>query len=100
LESAKRVVVVSDRVNAPLFRSVGLHVVEASSQAEAEAALKRAPAEDAAIVIVLKHLVEDEDALRRAAEQAGVTLLVLPTLWAKAEPINVERILAKALGLG
>jgi len=100
LEEAKRVLVVSDRVNAPLFRSVGLRVVEAGGQAEAEAALKRAPAEGAALVIVLKHLVEDEDRLRKAAERAGVTLLILPTLWAKAEPINVERLLAKALGLG
>ncbi len=95
-----RVVVVSDGVNAPLFRSVGFPVREASSQAEVEAALEAEARRGAALVIVLKHLVEDEDALRRRAEKAGVPVLILPTLWAKAEPINVERILAKALGLG
>ncbi len=95
-----RVVVVSDRVNAPLFRSVGLKVYEAEGQDEVLAKVRSAASENAALVIVLKHLLEDEEAFQRQVERLGVTVLVLPTLWAKAEPINVEKILARALGLG
>lgn len=97
-----RVIVVSDEVNAPLFKSVGLTVLEALNQRQVvdsiAYAVKSYP--DVRVAIVLKHLVEDEDSLRRSAEGYGVTLLILPTRWAKAEPINVDKLLVKALGFG
>jgi len=97
-----RILVVADRYNSTLFKSAGLTVVEADSQEkiieEVRYAFQRL--RDIALVIVLKHLVEDEDSLRKALEDLGVPLLVLPTRWAKAEPINVEKLLAKALGFG
>ena len=97
-----RILVVADKYNSTLFRSAGLTVVEADSQEkvveEVRFAFQRR--RDIALIIVLKHLVEDEDSLRKALESLGVPLLVLPTRWAKAEPINVEKLLAKALGFG
>ncbi len=96
------VIVVADRPNKPLFRSVGAIVYEAEKQEDAARAVRSAVREnpDAALVIVLKHLVEDEDSFRDSLGDVGVPVLILPTRWAKAEPINVDRILAKALGLG
>ena len=94
------VLVVSDDVNAPLFRSVGLEVETVGGPEEVPRVLRASASKGYALVIVLKHLVEDEDGLKREATRLGVPLLVLPTLKARAEPINVEKILAKALGLG
>ena len=102
MSSAGRIVAVADKVNAPLFRSVGITVYEASSQEEAigavQRALQREP--DAVLVVVLKHLVEDEEQFRRSLGETRVPVLVLPTRWARAEPINVEKLLARALGIG
>lgn len=97
-----RILVVSDEVSAPLFKSVGLTVREASDQKKVIEAVEQAFREysDVSLIIVLKHLVEDEDDLRRKLEKYGVTLLILPSKWAKAEPINVDKLLAKALGFG
>ncbi|MCE4626065.1 MAG: hypothetical protein F7C82_01990 [Desulfurococcales archaeon] len=97
-----RVLVIADEVNAPLFRSVGLTVYEARDQKQVVETVDFAmkSLHDVSLIIVLKHLVEDEDSLRKSLEKYGVTLLILPTRWAKAEPINVDKLLAKALGLG
>ncbi len=94
------VLVVSDDVNAPLFRSVGLNVEIVGGPSEVLGAVKASASQGYALVIVLKHLVEDEDELKKEATKLGIPLLVLPTLQARAEPINVDKILAKALGLG
>ena len=96
-----RVVVIGDRVNLPLFRSVGLEVEEAVGDNRVIAELERiAGRQDISLVIILKHVVEDIDKVVEKAEELGIPTLILPTLWAPAEKINVERLLAKALGLG
>lgn len=97
-----RILVVADEINAPLFRSVGLTVYEARDQKQVVETVDFAmkSLHDVSLIIVLKHLVEDEDSLRKSLEKYGVTLLILPTRWAKAESINVDKLLAKALGLG
>ena len=97
-----RVLVIGDRINLPLFRSVGMETVEAGRPEDVIREI-RAAAErgDVALVIVLKHVAgKREDDIVRAAEEAGVPVLVLPTPWAPAEKINVEKLLARALGLG
>lgn len=94
------VAVIGDRLSLPLFRMVGMKVLEANSQGEAEEAVRRAAQAGSKIVVVLKHVVSDEERLREEAAKEGVTLLVLPTKWSKAEPINVEKLLMEALGLG
>lgn len=94
------VVVVGDKETLPLFRMIGMDVVEANDQRSAEEAVRQAASKGTRLIIVLKHLVSDEDSLRKVARQYDATLLVLPTKWAKSEPINIEKLLAEALGLG
>ncbi len=97
-----RILIAADRFNATLFRSAGLTVVEAENQDEVvrEVILAARKYRDIALIIVLKHLVDEEDKLRKSLEDIGKPILILPTRWAKAEPINVEKLLAKALGFG
>lgn len=95
-----KVMVIGDEPSIPLFRMMGMSVLKATNQAEAEEAVKRAVEQGYGLIIVLKHVVSDEDRLREIASKGGAVLLVLPTKWSKAEPINIEKLLAQALGLG
>ena len=95
-----RLSVIGDRQSLTLFRMVGASTYEVQPGGDVEETVRKAAREGSRLVIVLKHVVTDEEKLRRVADQEGVTLLVLPTKWAKAEPINVEKLLMEALGLG
>ena len=96
-----RVVVIGDRVNLPLFRSVGLEVEEAVGDSRVIAELERVSSRpDVSLVIILKHVVDNIDKVIEKAEELGTPILILPTPWSPAEKINVEKLLAKALGLG
>lgn len=96
-----KVAVVGDRMSIPLFRSVGMPVEEAEDQKGAVEKVKSlASRGDIGLVIVLKHLVEDEDSFKKAVDGLGIPVLILPTKWSKAEPVNVDKLVAKALGLG
>jgi len=94
-----RILVVGDKLNLPLFRSAGLSVREAENEEEVLEAIRSAP-RDTGLVIVLKHVVRDPTRVVKEAEKTGLPVLVLPTPWSPAEKINVEKLLAKALGLG
>ncbi len=98
--SETRVIVIGDEQSIPLFRMMGMSVLKATNQSEAEEAVKRAVEQGYGLIIVLKHVVSDEERLRELASERGSVLLVLPTRWSKAEPINIEKLLAQALGLG
>ncbi|MEB3780936.1 MAG: hypothetical protein GSR85_12035 [Desulfurococcales archaeon] len=96
-----RIAVVGDKYNIPLFRSSGLTVVEAYTQTDAiRRVLELNNRADVGLIIVLKHIIGDEDEFRRMIKDVEKPVLVLPTKWARAEPINVDKLLAKALGLG
>lgn len=96
-----RVLVVGDRDTLPLFRAIGARVVEAANADEALEALRREAARgDIAVAIVLKHVVGDEDEFRSRAAGLGVPVLVLPSKWAEAKPVDVNKLVARALGLG
>ena len=97
--SEGRIVVIGDRHTLPLFRAAGLAVAEAYSSSEAVEVMRR-EAHGTGLFIVLKHIVDDEEALRREAEKLGVQLLVLPTKWAPPKPLRVEELIARALGVG
>ncbi|MFP3227688.1 MAG: V-type ATP synthase subunit F [Caldisphaera sp.] len=92
--------VIGDRESANLFKLAGIPIINAYNQKEAEDALKKAKEKGASLVVVLKHVVNDENSLRILANSLNLTLLVLPTKWSKAEPINIDKLLAKALGMG
>ena len=97
----RKLAVIADRANIPLFKSVGAVTVEASSEEEALRAVESlASRPDVGLVIVLRHIIEDEEEFRRKAEAAGVPILVLPTRWSRVEPINVDKLIARALGMG
>lgn len=99
--SRGKMLAIVDRETSPLFKSIGAITVEVSSWDEVVSAVESGASKHGArIVLVLKHLVEDEDSLRSRAERAGVTLLVLPSVQAKAEPIDVNKLIARALGFG
>lgn len=95
-----RLFVIGDRESTNIFRLAGIPAIEAYNQKEAEEGIKKAKDKGASLAIVLKHIVSDENSLRKIANSLNVTLLVLPTKWAKAEPINIDKMLAKALGMG
>ncbi|MGC9071183.1 MAG: V-type ATP synthase subunit F [Acidilobus sp.] len=98
--SETKVLVIGDEQSLPLFRMIGLSVMPASSQAEAEEVVRKGVQQGYSLIVVLKHIVTDEEKLRRIASEGGAVLLTLPTKWSKAEPINIEMLLAQALGLG
>jgi V/A-type H+-transporting ATPase subunit F len=101
LSSNGIVVVMGDRVNLPLFRSIGLEGYEVRDDGDVIEGLKvLAGRKDVSLVIVLKHVIKDEQKIVEEAQKIGIPILVLPTLWAPAEKVNVEKLLAKALGLG
>lgn len=95
----RRVVVIGDRDTLPLFRTAGFTVAEAYSTSEALEAMK-GMAGEAALFIVLKHVVDDEERLRREAAALGAPVVVLATKWAPGKPLRVEELIAKALGMG
>ncbi len=98
-EEGRKVVVIGDRDTLPLFRTAGLAVAEAYSTSEAVEVMRR-EAGNTALFIVLKHIVDDEERLRREASKLGVQVLILATKWAPAKPMRVEELIAKALGIG
>lgn len=96
-----KVAVVGDRDTLPLFRSAGFLVYEAESQGDAYRAVSRAASRgDVVLIIVLKHVLSDPESFKSEASRHGVPVFVLPTRWSPGEPINVERLLARALGVG
>ncbi len=94
-----KILVIGDKLNLPLFRSTGIHVEEADNSDEIVRILKNYNGR-INLAIVLKHTVDDQDKVLKTAEELDIPLLILPTLWSPAEKINVEKLLAKALGLG
>ncbi|GBF09330.1 putative V-type ATP synthase subunit F [Aeropyrum pernix] len=96
-----RILAIVDRETAPLFMGVGASVVEVAGSEEVLDAIRRSVVENGVrIVLVLKHLVGDEESLRREADRLGVTLLIIPSMGEKAEPIDVKKLIARALGFG
>ena len=98
---AGSVVVVGDRDTLPLFKAAGARVAEAYSEEDALKAVREAAASgDAAVIIVLKHVIGDEESFREKVRGLGVPVLILPTRRAEARPVDVNRLIARALGIG
>ncbi len=96
-----RILVIGDEETLPLFRSIGATTREAKGDSEVAGILRNeASRGDLALVIVLRHVVEDEDYIRAEARRLGVPLILLPTRWSKIQPIDINRLIAKALGFG
>ncbi|MCE4608569.1 MAG: V-type ATP synthase subunit F [Caldisphaeraceae archaeon] len=95
-----KIYVIADRINANLFRIAGIPTLEANKQEDVIEQMKVAESKGASLVVVLKHLVDDNNKIRGFARSIGLTLLIIPTKLANMEPIDVDKLLAKALGIG
>ncbi len=98
-----RIAVVADPYTAQLFRMTGLLVYEATSREEALKALEdleRTP--DVKLVLIAAELYDQVsdavDALRR--RRRDVVVSRLPTLRSPGRPMDVQRELLRALGMG
>ncbi|MCS7107608.1 MAG: V-type ATP synthase subunit F [Acidilobaceae archaeon] len=96
-----KVAVLGDRETLPLFKSAGFKTVEVLSQSQVVEAVNRLNAEgDISLIIVLKHVLSDEARFKQQVASSRVPVFVLPTLYTKGEAVDVNKILAKALGMG
>lgn len=96
-----KVAVIGDEETLPLLRGMGAKAFRAGGDDEVINTLKSLASEGGyALAIVFKHVVSDEDRVRGEARRLGLPVLILPTPWSPAEPVNVEKLLAKALGFG
>ncbi len=100
LKARGRVVVVGDRETLPLFKSAGFTTIEAYSQSQALNVISGLQSSgDVVLIIVLKHIIDNEEEFKAKTANSRIPVFVLPTLWAPGEPLDVNRLLAKALGL-
>ncbi|MEB3851432.1 MAG: hypothetical protein LRS49_02470 [Desulfurococcales archaeon] len=96
-----KVAVIGDRETLPLLRGLGAHAVEAVGDEAVVEALRRLASEGGyALAIVFKHAVGDPERVKAEGRRLGLPVLVLPTPRAPAEPVNVDKLLARALGFG
>ena len=98
--SPRKVMVIGDEDTLPLFRSMGALTRVARNDDDIVKTLRKAVEDEVALAIVLKHVVSDEERVRREARRLGITLLILPSRWAPPEPIDINKLIARALGLG
>ena len=95
-----KVVVLGDRETLPLFKSAGFMTIEAYSQSQALSIISRLQSSsDIALIIVLKHILDNEEEFKAKTADSSIPVFVLPTLRSPGEPIDVNKLLAKALGL-
>ena len=95
-----KVVVLGDRETLPLFKSAGFMTIEAYSQSQALSIISRLQSSsDIALIIVLKHILDNEEEFKAKTADSHIPIFILPTLRSPGEPIDVNKLLAKALGL-
>ncbi|MEM0366204.1 MAG: V-type ATP synthase subunit F [Acidilobaceae archaeon] len=96
-----KVVVIGDRDTLPLFKSAGFKVLEAYSQSQALDIISRLElSDDVALIIVLKHILDDVDRFKIQTLKFKTPVFILPTSWSPGESVDVNRLIAKALGVG
>lgn len=96
-----KVAIIGDRASLPLFKSAGFHTEEAASQSQAVEIVKRLSASsDFSLIIVLKHILSDEERFKTQASKFSVPVLVLATTLSPESPVDVNKLLTKVLGIG
>ncbi len=100
----KRVAVIAGPYMSPLYRMIGAVTFTANTVEEAKRILSEITVrEDIGIVFVAAEYYSriDEDLLRAIqAKRPDLIVTILPTLREKGKPMDVQRELLKALGMG
>jgi len=100
-EAFFKAAVIGDKETIVLFRGLGFHVVHATGDEEVINAIRSlAKSGEYALVIVLKNAVEEENRVKDEARRLGLPILVLPTRKAPSKPIDINKLIARALGFG
>ena len=100
---AKRLVVVADPYTVYAFRLLGAEGRPVRDPREAEEALRELEArEDVGLILLSAELFDDVEEAVRGLEARRPDLVVarLPTVREPGEPMNVQKELLKALGMG
>lgn len=102
LKAAKgKVAVIGDRDSLPLFKSAGFHTEEASTQSQAADVIKRLSSMgDFSLVIVLRHILSDEERFKSQVSKYNIPVLILATTLSPQTPVDVNKLIAKMLGMG
>ncbi len=100
-ENYKGGVVIGDEESSLLFRALGFKMLIATNESEVLGHLKDIAKEGKyALAIVMKHVIKNEENVRSEAKKLGISILVLPTRKAPSKPIDINILIAKALGFG
>lgn len=94
------VYVIGDRESIQLYRGAGFKVLEAYNQEQVLDHIRRIEAiGDAALIIVLKDLITDEEAFAKKIAKCSIPVYVLPTLRSPGKYVDPSKLLAQALGI-
>ncbi len=97
----KRGVVIGDEETILLFRSLGFKALIAYDESQVIDHLKElAGKEEIGLAIIPKHVIKNEDKIREEAKRLGLPVLILPTRRSPSTPININALIARALGFG
>ncbi len=99
----KKIAVIADPYTASLYRLLGVTVYEASTSGEAEEALEKITSvEDIGLVFIAAEYYDVlEEAIKKARKKRRELIIsILPTVREKGKPMDVQRELLKALGMG
>ncbi|MEM1640391.1 MAG: V-type ATP synthase subunit F [Acidilobaceae archaeon] len=94
------VYVIGDRESIQLFKGIGLQTVEAHTQEQVlEHITKIEVAGDAALIIVLRDVITNEEAFRKKIAKLATPIYLLPTLKSPGKPLDPGKLLAQILGV-
>ncbi len=99
----KKIAIIADPYTASLYRLLGATVYEAPTSGAAEKALEEiSKREDIGLVFIAAEyydvLEESISSLRK--KRKDITVSILPTVREKGRPMDVQKELLKALGMG
>jgi vacuolar-type H+-ATPase subunit F/Vma7 len=101
LSGGKKGVVIGDEETTLLFKALGFKTVLAKNEKEVINSLRSiAQDETYGLAIVVKHVIENEERVREEARRLGLPVLILPTIKSPSKPININVLIARALGFG
>lgn len=99
----RKVVVIADRVTCTAFRLVGAETISVETPEETLRAIDRCRMrDDVGLVLVAQHVAEPvREEVERMAERTRVPVITfIPTRQMPGEPVDMRKLLMRALGFG